>query len=266
MVMPRQISAPFFSGAPVFDRAQYAHAVGRTPGDKVVTSMLAQHLKAGNIRRIARGVFASVPKHANAETWSVDRFLAASRLRPGGVIAYHSALELLGYAYSDGHDLQIVAPGQPGVLVAKDFTCRFIKTPKPFSADDLTMADRLGQVIAVTTLECTIADLFDRPDLAGGAEELVNCLYLVSRIDAYRLIARIRILGNATAAGVAGWWLERNHDRLGVRDEALMQLHPLAPKQNRYALGATTGAGKLAARWRVILPESVLNPSFEGLS
>ena len=73
--MPRQRSAPFFSDAPVFDRAAYARAIGRTPGDKVVSSMLAQHLKAGNIRRVARGVFASVPKHANAETWTVDRFL-----------------------------------------------------------------------------------------------------------------------------------------------------------------------------------------------
>ena len=46
--------------------------------------MLVQHLQAGNVRRIARGVFASVPKHADAATWSVGRFLAASRLRHGG--------------------------------------------------------------------------------------------------------------------------------------------------------------------------------------
>ena len=43
--------------------------------------MLAQHLKAGNILRIAREVFASVPKHPYARSWSADRFLAASRLR-----------------------------------------------------------------------------------------------------------------------------------------------------------------------------------------
>ena len=62
--MPRLISAPFFSANPVFRRAEYAAAVGRRPQDKVVTAMLAQYLQAGNIRRIARGVFASVPKHA----------------------------------------------------------------------------------------------------------------------------------------------------------------------------------------------------------
>ena len=44
--MPRQRSAPFFSDAPVFDRADYARAIGRAPSDKVVSSMLAQHLPA----------------------------------------------------------------------------------------------------------------------------------------------------------------------------------------------------------------------------
>ena len=51
----------------LFDcRAEYVAAVGREPGDRVVTAMLAQHLKAGNFRRIAREVFASVPKRADA--------------------------------------------------------------------------------------------------------------------------------------------------------------------------------------------------------
>lgn len=263
--MPRQISAPFFSETPVFDRAQYAAALGRASGDKVVTTMLAQHLKAGNIRRIARGVFASVPRHADATTWSVDRFLAASRLRSGGVIAYHSALELLGFAYSDSRDVQVASAGQPGALKTVDFTCRFVTPSVPYGPGDLQVVDRLGQAVTATTLECTIADLFDRPDLAGDVEELVNSLDLVTRLDPRRLTARLDAMGNATAAGAAGWWLERNAERLGVTAAAIDALRPLAPKQNRYALGAATGTGRLAAGWRVILPEAVLSPAFEGL-
>ena len=262
--MARQLSAPFFSETPVFDRAQYARAVGREVGDKIVTSMLSQHLKAGNIKRIARGVFASVPKHADAATWSVDRFLAASRLRPEGVIGYHSALQLHGYAYSEGFDLQVIAAGQPALLETADFTCRFVKAPAPLADNDITTVDRLGQTIRVTTLECTTADLFDRPDLAGGPEELVNSLDLISRLDARLVLSRLSALGNATAAGAAGWWLEANQERLGVADSILADLHDLAPRQNRYALGARPGAGKVASGWRVILPEAVLSPSFEG--
>ncbi len=175
--MPRQLSAPFFSDASVFDRAQYAQAVGRAPNDRVVSAMLDQHLKAGNIRRIARGVFASVPKHADPATWSVDRFLAASKLRRGGVIGYHSALELHGYAYTEGPDVQVIAAGQPLTLAADGLTCRFVRPPKGFSTPGAIEAvDRQGVLVPVTTLERTVADLFDRPDLAGGGEELLNSL------------------------------------------------------------------------------------------
>ena len=148
--MSRLVSAPFFSAHPVFDRAEYAAAVGRDPSDKVVTAMLAQHLQAGNIKRVARGVFASVPKHADARKWSVDRFLAASRLRRGAVIAYHSALELHGSAYTEGYEVQVIAPGEPSVLDAAGFSCRFVKPPRGFARrdgelkDGVMVVDRMG--------------------------------------------------------------------------------------------------------------------------
>ena len=220
--MPRLISAPFFSANPVFRRGEYATAVGRHPQDRVVTVMLAQHLRAGNIRRIARGVFASVPKHADAKTWSVDRFLAASRLRHGGTIAYHSALELQGYAYTEGHDVQVIAEGTPGMFEAAGFACQFVRPPRGFRPPDGVLAvDRLGQEVRVTTIERTIADLFDRYDLAGGADELFNSLDLVMRIDALALIRHALALGKATTAGAMGFWLEREKNRLGVPDAAL---------------------------------------------
>jgi predicted transcriptional regulator of viral defense system len=264
--MSRLISTPFFSATPVFSRTEYAAAIGRSPGDKVVTAMLAQHLKAGNVRRLARGVFASVPKHVDAGNWSVDRFLAASRLRDGAVIAYHAALELHGYAYTEGREVQVIAPGEPGLLETEDFPCRFVKAPKGFvPADDVTVVDRLGLDVKVTTLERTIADLFDRPDLAGGAEELINSLDLVVRLDAEALARHLAANGNATAAGAAGWWLERRREALRVPEGALEAIHALAPRQTRYALGATAGEGRAAAGWNVVLPAVVANAGFEGV-
>ncbi len=272
--MPRLVSAPFFSANPVFRRPEYAAAVGRQPGQgrhmlaQVVTAMLAQHLQAGNIRRIARGVFASVPKHADAATWSVDRLLAASRLRLGGTIAYHSALELHGYAYTEGHDVQVIAEGEPGMFGAAGFACRFIRPPRGFAPPDgVTAVDRLGQEIRVTTIERTIADLFDRYDLAGGAEELFNSLDLVVRIDAPALIRYTRALGKATAAGAAGFWLDspREQERLGIPDAAFEELRALMPAQPRYVLGAKSGEGKTIRDWNVILPVDVLERCFEGL-
>jgi predicted transcriptional regulator of viral defense system len=269
--MSRLVSAPFFSAHPVFRRAEYAAAVGRTPSDKVVTAMLAQHLRAGNVKRIARGVFASVPKHVEARKWSVDRFLAASRLRRGAVIGYHSALELHGCAYTEGYEVQVIAPGEPGVLEASGFSCRFVRPPhgstnrKGKLTDGVMVVDRMGLDVRVTTIERTIADLFDRYELAGGTEELFNSLDLVPRVDAVALVRHIRARDNAAATGALGYWLEREQRRLGVPDTALDALHAIAPRQARYALGAKPGEGRTAKGWNVILPFDVVERRFEGL-
>lgn len=261
--MPRNLSAPFFSATPVFTREDYACAVGRTAADKTVTAMLAQHMKAGNIKRIARGVYASVPKHADSQTWWVDRYLAATKLRRGAVIGYHSALELHGYAYSSEFDVQVIAPGEPGVFEAADFTCRFVRPAAPLGPGGAITFDRLGQPVLATSLERTVADLFDRVDLAGGSEELLNSLELIGRLDVDGLATHLAANGNATAAGAAGWWLERRREVLRVSDAALEKVRALAPRQARYALGATVGQGRAAGGWGVILPRSAAD-FFDG--
>ena len=212
-----------------------------------------------------------MPKHANARTWSVDRFLAASRLRPGGVIAYHSALELHGCAYTEGHDVQVIAPGEPCLFEAVGFACRFVRPPRGFAgrngaaADGVTTVDRLGLEVDVTTVERTVADLFDRHDLAGGAEELFDSLDLVARVDAGALVRHTRARRNAAAAGALGFWLEQERTRLGVPGRTLKELRALAPPRARYALGAKPGGGRTAKGWNVILPVGVVERRFEGL-
>ena len=155
--MPRLISAPFFSAHPVFRRAEYAAVVNRRPQDRAVTAMLALHLQAGNIGRIAGGVFASVPKHADAATWSVDRFLAASHLRHGGTIACHSALELHGCAYTYGHDVQVTAPGEPGVLEVSGFACRFVRPPRAAFCPQALSERSLGYRLLVRSIRMSLS-------------------------------------------------------------------------------------------------------------
>ena len=262
--MSRLISAPFFSATPVFDRAEYAAAVGRRPGDKTVSAMLAHHLRAGNIKRIARGVFASVPKHADSRTYPVDRFQAASRLRRGGVIAYHAAIDLHGCAYTLSYDVHVIAPGRPGIIETEDFSCQFIRPPRGFNLKrDTILLERMGVYIRATTLERTIADLFARPDLAGGGDEIFNCLDLISMVDEAALLRHARSLGNATAAGALGYWLEQAQERLRIQDSTIQKLRKLAPRQHCYALDAGPGYGRTAKGWNVIMPPDTSAPLLE---
>lgn len=261
-------SSAFFSATPVFGRTEFATAVGRHPGDRAVTELLKYHLRAGNIRRIARGVFASVSKGTLPATETVDRFLAASRLRIGAVIAYRSALELHCRAITPTNEVQLIAQGEPGLVQTADFACRFVSPPCHHSTSaGVTAIERQGLAVNVTTLERTLVDLFDRYDLAGGAEDLFRSLDLVIEreepleIDALVEFARRR--GNATAAGALGYWLDSEQPRLGVTAAALEDLHSLAPRHARYALGATSGHGRAATGWNVILPADIIEQYFD---
>jgi predicted transcriptional regulator of viral defense system len=258
-------SRAFFSAHPVFRREEYARAVGRAVDDRTVSALLAKHLKAGNIRRVARSVFAAVPPHVEAEDWVVDRYLAAAKLKPDAILAYHSALELHGTAYTDAPEVQALTAGEPTLFETPDFTCRFLKRPTGFMASrDVTTVDRAGLSVPVTTLERTVADIFDRPDLAGDAEELWNSLALVERLKTDDLVRQARGLNNAAAAGALGWWLEGEQRRLGVPDKALEALRALKPKHPQYVLGAKKGDAKSVAAWNILVPRELALASFEG--
>ncbi|MFN3463291.1 MAG: hypothetical protein ACK4X1_04370 [Terricaulis sp.] len=239
--------------------------MGHGKGDRAVTSLLRQHLQAGNIRRIARGVFAAVPPHASAETWVVDRYLAASKLKADAVLAYHSALELHGVAYTDTPEVQAVSAGEPVLFETPDFSCRFWKRPAGFSAKrDVTRIDRAGLEVRVTTLERTLVDLFDRPDLAGGADELWSSLPLVVRLKGDDLVAQARDVKSAAAAASLGWWLDSEQSRLGVPKRVVEELRTLRPKHPQYVLGAKIGEAKSIAAWNILVPLGLVSSSFEG--
>ncbi len=259
-------SRAFFSAHPVFRREEYARAVDRNPSDPVLSAMLSQHLKAGNLRRIARGVFASVPPHAKGGHWAADRYLAASRLKADAIIAYHSALELQGAAYTDMPGVQALTRSGPVVFKTPDFSCRFVNAPRGFDPPrDVTTLDRAGLPVRVTTLERTLVDVFARPDLAGGAEELRDSLALVLRVSSTALLRALETLGNAAAAAALGWWLEREQQRLGITTATLEAVRALRPKHPQYALGATPGAAVSARGWNILLPQVLVSPDFEGM-
>lgn len=260
---PRPSSSGFFGTTPIFRRAEFAKACRRHPGDRAVTELLKYHLRVGNIRRIARGVFASVPKGIASKTATVDRLLAASRLRLGAVIAYQSALELYGCATAGTAEVQMIARGEPGLVQTGDFACRFVSPPRHHSSTEgVTTIERQGLAVNVTTIERTLVDLFDRYDLAGGADDLFQSLDLVmereGRLDIDALIEYARRRGNAAAAGALGYWLDQERHRLEVADASLQDLRALAPRHVRYALGATPGRGRAATGWKVILPAAIV--------
>ena len=174
----------FLSAHPVFTRTEFAAAFGRPTSAASITSLLKHHLKVGNIKRLNRELFTAVPTHLSAEHLMVDRFAAASKLRPDGVLGYHSALELHGAAYSEFNEVRLVSRGRPELAELPFGPCRFVNPPKALPDAGMTdyptvAMDRPGVSIKITAIERTAVEVLHRPDIAGGAEEVLQSLDLV---------------------------------------------------------------------------------------
>src|SRR5260370_22573798 len=241
-MQPRQQKSPsFLSAHPVFTRAEFAAAFGHPASAANVTSLLRHHLRAGNIKRVSREVFAAVPAHLAADRMAIDRFAAASKLRSDGVLGFHSALELHGIAYSEFNEVQLISAG-PTELVDLPFgACRFVTPPKALvaasKADYLTMTmDRQGVAVRVTAVERTIVDVLHRPELAGGVEEVLKSLDLVRYLDPAKVADYVELLDNRSIASVSGWWLERRRAPPGVSDDVLARRRARPPGPEHHAL------------------------------
>lgn len=90
----------FLQTHPVFTLRQFRELVGRRATPASTQARIKYHLGRGRLRLVEKGLYAVVPPGVEAKRFTPDRFLVAAALRDDAVLAYHSALELLGHAHS----------------------------------------------------------------------------------------------------------------------------------------------------------------------
>jgi hypothetical protein len=175
-----------------------------------------------------------------------------------------------GIAYSEFNEVQLISAGRTELVDLPFGACRFVTPPKALAAasraDYLTVTmDRQGVAVRVTAVERTVVDVLHRPELAGGAEEVLKSLDLVRYLDPAKVADYVELLDNRSLASVSGWWLEQRRGALGVADDVLARLRTRLPRSKHYALGARPGHAVLVEPWRVLLPAQAVDAAFEGV-
>ena len=121
--------------------------------------------------------------------------------------------------------------------------------------------ERGANAVMVTSMERTLVDCLDRPELAGGWEELWRSLVSAAFYDLDKVVAYAGRLENATTAAKVGFFLEQNQQALRVTETVLDQLAALRPKQKHY-LGPGRTPGKYLPRWNLIVPPPILEQAW----
>ena len=253
----------FFATHPVFTREEFAAALaeGRPPARGTIDSHLGAYLRAGRIGRIKRGVFFAVRPGESVASAPVDLLLIASRLAPDAVLAYHTALEAHGYAQSVFERFFFLTRHKIKVVTFRDRVFVPVAPPlvlerKGLWATSTLELERLGLTFRVTSLERTAVDVLDRPDLAGGLEEVWRSLPGIPLLDLGAVVQYVRLRGLASLAAKVGLFLERHRAHFSVPPRVIEELRLLRPRAPQY-LDRARG-GKLVPTWNLIVPASIL--------
>jgi predicted transcriptional regulator of viral defense system len=259
----------YFATHPVFRFGDFAsaHRAGEARKPAASRATLRQHLRAGNLLHVRRGLYAVVPRGAAAETLRTDPFLLASRAAPDAVIAYHAALQLHGRAHSLSRRVTYLTCTR-----AKPFEFRgteFVPVPVPPALRRLPDlgggfidVQRSGLPVRVTTLERTLVDVLDAPRHGGGWEEIWRSLESVEYFDVDAVTDYALKRGSAATVARVGFFLEQHREELMLEESHLERLREHAPSQPTYLERGKRESGKLLTRWNLVVPERVLNRSW----
>ncbi len=258
----------FLAKHPVFTRDELEDALraNHSTDQNTANARLAHHVRAGHVIQIQRGLYASVPVGSDPASFVPDPWLVAAKLSEDAAIAYHSAFQFHGRAYTVSSEYVFVSNRG---MRAKDFRgCSFrrVSPPKAIRETEqeqfgIETVDRLGQDIRVASLERSLVDVLDRPDLGGGWEEIWRSAESVEYYDVRQVVDYALLLRNATTAAKVGFFLEQHQEPLTVETSQLDRLREARSRQPHYPERGRSG--RLVADWNLIVPEEVLNRTWK---
>jgi predicted transcriptional regulator of viral defense system len=247
---------------PVFTLSQVSEAMGR--GRARAQSWAKYHLGTGRLRGVERSTYAVVPPGTDPDSFLPDRFLVAAALRPDGIFAYHSALELLGAAHSAWHVAVVLSDRRRRAVELGSDRIEFHEHPAKlrFAGSPLLGTLRLPyRMVTVTTAgpERTLVEGFRLPRLVGGLEELVESAGGFPALDFEALMLVLRAFDQKALYAAIGWFLERYQRVFYVPDELLLELERERPVSPYYLPRRLRGQGGVhLRRWNLVLAETVV--------
>jgi predicted transcriptional regulator of viral defense system len=263
----------FFVRHPVFTWDEFAtfYAARGTAGRRSAEALLAYHTRAGHLLRARRGLYAVVPVGMSPDAAPVDPYLLATRMKDDAVLAYHTALDVHGTAYSAHDRVVFVTTHAARLWSFRSIEFRPVQAPRALLKQDVvdvqvTTVDRAGLNVRVTTLERALVDVLDRPDLGGGWEEVWRSLEAVSFFDLDAVADYALLLGNSTTIAKVGFFLEQHRQTLAVEEHHLQRLRAHRPRQPHYASRHDSGESILLRDWNLVVPVALVERPWQEIT
>jgi len=235
----------------VFTLRDYLEECGDTQANR---NLLSRAVKAGRVRRIKHGLYAS--NTGRFRDILPNRYAVVAVSVPDATYCYDSAFELI--------------VGQQNLVERTVFYTRdrissfeylgheykpFPMPKNPIRTQGYRQAD--GTVENGTTLEQTIIDSVARPSRCLGVENVLRTISVVNTINARELAAILKESSISVAARI-GWILEQKQEKWPVSEELLLNLQKRIGKGPYYfSTSHRRTADSFDRNWKLYFPEPV---------
>ena len=228
----------------------YDDIKGRYPNVSSFYSFVRRSLRSHRVEQVKKGLYALVDPSTDAVY--ANKFQVACRLFPDAYFSYHEALEYYGLA------------NQSFVSVF-NYLCH-VRVPE-FEFDGILYhskkVDHQTQVIdlrstkglRVVTLERTIVDCIDCPELSGGLDEVESALDYAPKLDLGLVMEMLEFYDKRVLYQKVGYLFEKH---FGARIPASFYEKCLSRIGNKIVyFDAQIGRAKLNLKWRLMVRDEV---------
>ena len=261
----------FLKAHPVFSYEAFQAFMQKNEGvtrDASIRQLLSYYHKTGKLTRIRRSLYAVNPEFSYS--LAVDPYLVAAHASSDAIIAYHTALELHGLAYTTFNEMTYLVNLPVRAFSFNGQYYRSVVQPKSLIDQQQTMygvetVERQGLVIQITSLERTLVDILDRPDLAGGWEEILRSMDHLVKFNTEKIIDYALLLNKPVTVAKLGYFLEQLPDYLNIDKVQVNRLLALILKQPYYLEPKQKGLGasKYIAKWQLMIPDYIAQRGWE---
>lgn len=261
----------FFYSNPVFryeEFARFKNGGGEVSSARAIRKALHYYITKGRLINVRRGIYAVVPPGIQPEEILIDPYLLASKAAKDSILAYHTALELHGSAYSVFEQFTFLTAHKIKPFEVQNRWFRTVTLPTVLK--DSTHAefgivniDRQGVTIRVTSPERTFVDVLDRVELSGGWEEVVRSISNMAVLKVPDVITYCLLLNNRILAAKVGYFLEQRQGAFAVGEDVLKPLLDKKPLTAQSLLTDNREQGRLIKKWNIIFPINLLNKTWD---
>ena len=258
---------PFLENNPVFTLQEVREQLQYDKRDRKPYDLVLHQKKMGRIGAVKEGLYFSVRPGNTAEQTNPDPFLVASKLADDSMLAFHTALDLLGYGHSLFNIYYYFSNRFRPALHFRGNHFRCIVTPGKLQVKSRRLfgtekGERGGLKVLITGKERTLVECLDRPQYCGGFEEMYRSLEKMPYLQFEVLLKYLELRYQKKMFATVGFFLEQHRKEFHVEDSLLRQLEPNKPATPVYWDRSKKG-GTYVKRWNLVVPKSVIERSWE---